>query len=126
MLQVYNGKVSNVVAFGCFVQLDGLAKRWEGLVHISQLRKEGRVTEASEVVQRGQKVKARKEINTKLMAFLIEFWNCRSRFLPSRVRKFLYQWKKLTRKPAWIWTPRLSGSLAKKGKYINSQTSQYA
>lgn len=58
MSQVYNGKVSNVVAFGCFVQIDGLAKRWEGLVHISQLRKEGRVTEASEVVQRGQKVKA--------------------------------------------------------------------
>jgi ATP-dependent RNA helicase DHX8/PRP22 len=59
LLQVYNGKVTNVVAFGCFVQLEGIRKRWEGLVHISQLRKEGRVTETSEVVQRGQKVKVK-------------------------------------------------------------------
>ncbi|XP_059470010.1 ATP-dependent RNA helicase DHX8 [Neocloeon triangulifer] len=57
--QIYNGKVTNVVAFGCFVQLEGIRKRWEGLVHISQLRKEGRVTETSEVVQRGQKVKVK-------------------------------------------------------------------
>ncbi|XP_065343249.1 ATP-dependent RNA helicase DHX8 [Cloeon dipterum] len=57
--QIYKGKVTNVVAFGCFVQMEGMRKRWEGLVHISQLRKEGRVSEASEVVQRGQKVKVK-------------------------------------------------------------------
>ena len=45
--------------FGCFVQMDGLIKRWEGLVHISQLRKEGRVNLVSDVVTRGQSVKVR-------------------------------------------------------------------
>ena len=88
VLQIYNGKVSNVVAFGCFVQLDGLAKRWEGLVHISQLRKEGRVTEASEVVQRGQKVKASILNSMPFVRDLIKFWYFRSKFLPSRDRKF--------------------------------------
>lgn len=28
--------------FGCFVQLEGLRKKWEGLVHISQVRKRER------------------------------------------------------------------------------------
>jgi len=49
--------VANIVPFGCFVQLEGLRKRWEGLVHISQLRREGRVTNVSDVVARGHKVK---------------------------------------------------------------------
>ncbi|KAJ8934686.1 hypothetical protein NQ318_015155 [Aromia moschata] len=58
--KIYNGKVSNIVPFGCFVQLEGLRRRWEGLVHISQLRAEGRVTNVSEVVsRRGSKVKAK-------------------------------------------------------------------
>ncbi|KAK6621404.1 hypothetical protein RUM43_011710 [Polyplax serrata] len=55
--KIYNGKVANIVPFGCFVQLENLRKRWEGLVHISQLRREGRVTMVSDVVSRGQKVK---------------------------------------------------------------------
>ena len=54
--KIYSGKVANIVAFGCFVQLEGLKKRWEGLVHVSQLRKEGRVTSVSDVVSRGSKV----------------------------------------------------------------------
>ncbi|XP_014242155.1 ATP-dependent RNA helicase DHX8 [Cimex lectularius] len=54
--KIYHGKVANMVAFGCFVQLEGLKKRWEGLVHISQLRREGRVTSVSDVVNRGMKV----------------------------------------------------------------------
>lgn len=56
---IYSGRVANLVPFGCFVQLLGLKKRWEGLVHISQLRAEGRVTDAAEVVQRGQDVKVK-------------------------------------------------------------------
>ncbi|KAK7871651.1 hypothetical protein R5R35_009021 [Gryllus longicercus] len=55
--KIYSGKVANIVPFGCFVQLEGLRRRWEGLVHISQLRREGRVTNVSDVVTRGQKVK---------------------------------------------------------------------
>jgi hypothetical protein len=57
VLQIYSGKVANIVPFGCFVQLEGLRRRWEGLVHISQLRREGRVTNVSDVVARGHKVK---------------------------------------------------------------------
>ena len=43
--------------FGCFVQLEGLRKRHEGLVHVSHLRREGRVSDVSEVVSKGQRVK---------------------------------------------------------------------
>lgn len=45
--------------FGCFVQLEDLRKRWEGLVHISQLRKEGRVGSVADVVEKGQKCKVK-------------------------------------------------------------------
>lgn len=55
--KIYNGKIANIVPFGCFVQLENLRKRWEGLVHISQLRREGRITTVADVVSRGQKVK---------------------------------------------------------------------
>ncbi|XP_042229267.1 ATP-dependent RNA helicase DHX8-like isoform X1 [Homarus americanus] len=57
--KVYEGKVTNILNFGCFVQLEGLRRRLEGLVHISQLRREGRVTNVSDVVMRGQKVKVK-------------------------------------------------------------------
>ncbi|XP_011192379.2 ATP-dependent RNA helicase DHX8 [Zeugodacus cucurbitae] len=57
--KIYAGKVANIVPFGCFVQLFGLRKRWEGLVHISQLRSEGRVTDVTEVVQRNANVKVK-------------------------------------------------------------------
>ncbi|XP_054717048.1 ATP-dependent RNA helicase DHX8-like [Uloborus diversus] len=57
--KIYNGKVTNIMQFGCFVQLESLRKRWEGLVHISQLRREGRVTSVGDVVQKGQRVKVK-------------------------------------------------------------------
>ena len=51
------------MTFGCFVQLEGLRRRrWEGLVHISQLRREGRVQNVSDVVIRGQRVKVEKNL----------------------------------------------------------------
>ncbi|RWS04771.1 ATP-dependent RNA helicase DHX8-like isoform 1 [Dinothrombium tinctorium] len=56
---IYDGKVTNIMQFGCFVQLEGLRKRWEGLVHISQLRREGRVANVTDVVSRGQRVKVK-------------------------------------------------------------------
>ena len=34
-----------------------LRKRWEGLVHISELRREGRVANVADVVTKGQRVK---------------------------------------------------------------------
>ena len=57
--QIYDGKVSSIMQFGCFVQLEGVRGRHEGLVHISQLRREGRIKEVSEVVRRGQRVKVK-------------------------------------------------------------------
>ncbi|CAB1337977.1 unnamed protein product, partial [Coregonus sp. 'balchen'] len=54
---IFNGKVTSILQFGCFVQLEGLRKRWEGLVHVSELRKEGRVANVADVVQKGQRVK---------------------------------------------------------------------
>ncbi|XP_041671046.1 ATP-dependent RNA helicase DHX8 [Cheilinus undulatus] len=54
---IYNGKVTSIMQFGCFVQLEGLRKRWEGLVHISELRREGRVANVADVVNKGQRVK---------------------------------------------------------------------
>ncbi|KAI3364932.1 hypothetical protein L3Q82_001112 [Scortum barcoo] len=56
---IYNGKISSIMQFGCFVQLEGLRKRWEGLVHISELRKEGRIANVADVVTKGQKVKVK-------------------------------------------------------------------
>ncbi|XP_073345364.1 ATP-dependent RNA helicase DHX8-like [Pagrus major] len=56
---IYNGKISSIMQFGCFVQLEGLRKRWEGLVHVSELRKEGRVANVADVVAKGQKVKVK-------------------------------------------------------------------
>lgn len=57
--KIYDGKVANIVNFGCFVHLEGLSKRTEGLAHISQLKAKGRVTNVSDVVSRGNKVKVR-------------------------------------------------------------------
>lgn len=57
--KIYDGKVANIVSFGCFVQLFGLRKKWEGLVHISQLRSEGRVSDVNDVVSRGSNVKVK-------------------------------------------------------------------
>ena len=57
--KIYTGKVTNITDFGCFVQLDGIRGRLEGLVHVSQIRKEGRITDVSKVVSRGQRVYAK-------------------------------------------------------------------
>ena len=55
-LKIYRGKVQNITIFGCFVQLHGFRRKVEGLVHISQLRRDGRVTNVEEVVARGDTV----------------------------------------------------------------------
>ena len=57
--RVYSGKVQNITTFGCFVQLMGFRRKVEGLVHISQLRREGRVNNVEEVVSRGDSVKVK-------------------------------------------------------------------
>jgi ATP-dependent RNA helicase DHX8/PRP22 len=53
---IYEGRVQNITNFGCFVALEGFRKKVEGLVHISQLKREGRVNNVEEVVSKGDKV----------------------------------------------------------------------
>lgn len=54
--RIYRGQVSSIRDFGCFVQIFGIRKKMEGLVHISQLKKE-RVANVGDVVKRSQKVR---------------------------------------------------------------------
>eukprot|EP00605_Chrysophyceae_sp_TOSAG23-4_P000245 GSChrysophyteH1.ASY1.ANO1.282.1 assembled CDS len=58
---IYDGKVSNVTDFGCFVELlgfSGRSKKYEGLCHIAQIQKE-RVTDIRSVVKKGQLCKVK-------------------------------------------------------------------
>ncbi|XP_066925982.1 ATP-dependent RNA helicase DHX8-like [Clytia hemisphaerica] len=57
--QIYDGKVTNIMQFGCFVQIFGIRQRQEGLVHVSQLRREGRVNDVKDVVTKNQNVKVK-------------------------------------------------------------------
>jgi len=56
---IYDGIVTSIMQFGCFVQLKAFKKKTEGLVHLSNLREEGRVTNVNDVVQRHQRVKVK-------------------------------------------------------------------
>lgn len=58
-IQIYSGRVTSIMQFGCFVQLEGVRGKFEGLVHVSQLRREGRIKDVTEVVARGDKVKVK-------------------------------------------------------------------
>uniref|UniRef100_A0A915PPL1 RNA helicase n=1 Tax=Setaria digitata TaxID=48799 RepID=A0A915PPL1_9BILA len=55
---IYNGRVTSIQSFGAFVQLEGLRQRFEGLLHISQIRQD-RVNAVSDVLSRNQKVKVK-------------------------------------------------------------------
>eukprot|EP00002_Diphylleia_rotans_P022935 TRINITY_DN4502_c0_g1_i1.p1 TRINITY_DN4502_c0_g1~~TRINITY_DN4502_c0_g1_i1.p1 ORF type:complete len:1132 (+),score=246.53 TRINITY_DN4502_c0_g1_i1:49-3444(+) len=59
LYKIYDGRVQNITEFGCFVQLEGTKRREEGLVHISELKAQGRISHASEVVKRSQRVKVK-------------------------------------------------------------------
>eukprot|EP01033_Poteriospumella_lacustris_P004330 gene4330-3094_t len=54
---IYDGKVTNVLDFGCFVELDGFRNK-EGLVHVAQLQ-QGMVRDVKQAVKRGQRVKVK-------------------------------------------------------------------
>uniref|UniRef100_A0A1I7VSS0 RNA helicase n=3 Tax=Loa loa TaxID=7209 RepID=A0A1I7VSS0_LOALO len=53
---IYNGRVISIQSFGAFIQ--GLRQRFEGLLHISQIRQD-RVNAVSDVLNRNQKVKVK-------------------------------------------------------------------
>lgn len=66
--EIYDGRVSSIQPFGVFVQIEGIRKRMDGLVHISQLKNE-RVQSPADVVNRGQKVKVKVTIFFKFLIF---------------------------------------------------------
>lgn len=60
---IYDGCISKVMDFGCFVELKGfpqlgIAKRQEGLVHVSQIQN-GMLRDPSKAVKRGQPCKVK-------------------------------------------------------------------
>ena len=57
LYEIYDGKISNILDFGCFVEIEGFFRK-EGLVHIAQIQ-QGMVKDARQVVKRGQKVKVK-------------------------------------------------------------------
>ncbi|CAI4226894.1 unnamed protein product [Auanema sp. JU1783] len=56
--KIYNGEVNNIQNFGAFVRLLGFRTKIEGLVHISQIKKD-RVKTVSDELSRNQKVKVK-------------------------------------------------------------------
>ncbi|KAJ3033448.1 DEAH-box ATP-dependent RNA helicase prp22, partial [Rhizophlyctis rosea] len=60
LYKIYDGKVTGMKDFGCFVSLEGIRGRAEGLVHVSALSSTGqRVTHPEDVVKRNQRVKVK-------------------------------------------------------------------
>ncbi|VDN52257.1 unnamed protein product [Dracunculus medinensis] len=55
---IYNGRVNNIQKFGAFVQLEGFRQKFEGLLHISQIKKE-RIGSVDEILKRGEKIKVK-------------------------------------------------------------------
>ena len=58
LYEIYDGKVANIMDFGCFVELSGFTSKKEGLCHVAQIQKE-RVTDIKNVVRKGQPVKVK-------------------------------------------------------------------
>jgi len=58
LYKVYDGKVTGVKDFGCFVNLQGVKGKVDGLVHVTQMI-EGRVNHPSDLVSRWQEVKVK-------------------------------------------------------------------
>jgi ATP-dependent RNA helicase DHX8/PRP22 len=56
--KIYDGKVTGVKDFGCFVNLQGVKGKVDGLVHVTQMM-EGRVNHPSDLVSRWQEVKVK-------------------------------------------------------------------
>eukprot|EP01138_Halocafeteria_seosinensis_P016291 gb/GECG01016621.1/.p1 GENE.gb/GECG01016621.1/~~gb/GECG01016621.1/.p1 ORF type:complete len:1218 (+),score=196.26 gb/GECG01016621.1/:1-3654(+) len=52
---IYPGKVSRIMEFGAFVELDEFPDK-EGLVHVSQMTGSGKIDNAKDYVRRGQRV----------------------------------------------------------------------
>ncbi|KAI4526136.1 P-loop containing nucleoside triphosphate hydrolase protein [Schizophyllum commune Loenen D] len=59
VFKIYDGKVTGVKDFGAFVQLEGIAGRAEGMVHVSNIQKGVRINSAADLLSRNQPVKVK-------------------------------------------------------------------
>ncbi|KAI0936917.1 hypothetical protein AcV5_004937 [Taiwanofungus camphoratus] len=59
LFKIYNGRVSGMRDFGAFVQLEGVAGRVEGMVHVSNIQQGARANSATDLLSRGQPVKVK-------------------------------------------------------------------
>ncbi|KAL5118102.1 DEAH-box ATP-dependent RNA helicase prp22 [Pleosporales sp. CAS-2024a] len=59
LYKVYDGKVTGVKDFGCFVNLQGVKGKVDGLVHVTQMIQGARVNHPSDIVSRLQQVKVK-------------------------------------------------------------------
>ncbi|KAH7914726.1 P-loop containing nucleoside triphosphate hydrolase protein [Hygrophoropsis aurantiaca] len=59
LFKIYSGRVSGLKDFGAFVQLEGVAGRVEGMVHVSNIQQGARANSASDLISRGQQVKVK-------------------------------------------------------------------
>ncbi|KAI3622057.1 atp-dependent rna helicase dhx8 [Moniliophthora roreri] len=59
LFKIYNGRISGLKEFGAFVQLEGVAGRVEGMVHVSNIQTGTRVNSASDLLSKGQNVKVK-------------------------------------------------------------------
>ncbi|KAI0992130.1 hypothetical protein K3495_g16056, partial [Podosphaera aphanis] len=57
--KIYDGHVTGVKDFGCFVNIHGVKGKVDGLVHVSALVEGQRVSHPSDLVTRGQEVKVK-------------------------------------------------------------------
>ncbi|OAX40882.1 P-loop containing nucleoside triphosphate hydrolase protein [Rhizopogon vinicolor AM-OR11-026] len=59
LFKIYSGRISSLKDFGAFVQLEGIAGRVEGMVHVSNIQQGARANSASDLLSRGQQVKVK-------------------------------------------------------------------
>ncbi|KAI0828827.1 P-loop containing nucleoside triphosphate hydrolase protein [Trametes gibbosa] len=59
LFKIYDGRVNGMKEFGAFVQLEGVAGRVEGMVHVSNIQQGARANSASDLLTRGQSVKVK-------------------------------------------------------------------
>ncbi|KAJ3324084.1 DEAH-box ATP-dependent RNA helicase prp22 [Boothiomyces sp. JEL0866] len=59
LYKIYNGRVTSVKDFGVFVALEGIKSKAEGMVHISAMLANQRVSHPSDVVERNDKIKVK-------------------------------------------------------------------
>ncbi|KAI1793063.1 P-loop containing nucleoside triphosphate hydrolase protein [Ganoderma leucocontextum] len=59
LYKIYDGRVNSLKEFGVFVQLEGVAGRVEGMVHVSNIQQGARANSAADLLSRGQSVKVK-------------------------------------------------------------------